>query len=452
MLLRSVLALSLSISPSISAAPQFCSNVNYRITAILDVNGGASEGPNFQSVADDSKVAKTPGYSVPIEVLTLQDSTGKWRQRISYYSGIQVDYNVNGEGYKVISTPYTGKSDESSDNTCFYTGGNSTDAKEKVGYLNFFPTLEQMQHYTLGKLVTTEAGIPYRIATLEAPHGSYNATSKTTLPDASYDTNTGMPTMDWFQLHYEEGLTIKDKFSRPLKWTMLARNQIINSHTEDWVLRYLSYEAIDTDDERKLWESWFDLKLKGDCGKDNKIDHSTLLTNGSHKKLNRLGMFFSTTSSLHSVLSATPPTDPSHFDLFLARNNKHYTNPQEYHKRKMIHDTNVKNIEQWNSEHSGKTKFAANEFMDMQVREVMEIRGGHVPRRKHKRKRDGEKKGNNLRQTGLLGDGTDDDDDNFTPYVVPKDFDPSTLPESFDWRYHLPGSVGPIKDQGFCGS
>ena len=35
---------------------------------------------------------------------------------------------------------------------------------------------------------------------------------------------------------------------------------------------------------------------------------------------------------------------------------------------------------------------------------------------------------------------------------VPGDFDPTSLPESFDWRAHLPGSVGPVKDQGFCGS
>jgi hypothetical protein len=35
---------------------------------------------------------------------------------------------------------------------------------------------------------------------------------------------------------------------------------------------------------------------------------------------------------------------------------------------------------------------------------------------------------------------------------APGDFDPSSLPVSFDWRVHLPGSVGPVKDQGFCGS
>ena len=154
---------------------KFGTNVNYRITAILDVNGGADTGPNFESSSttntqqkfdltfDDTstKSIKTPGYSVPIDVLTLQDPVSKkWRQRISYYSGKQVDYNNNGEGYKVISNPYTGQRRTAErlhdpvQNVCMFTGGNSTD--KKVGYLNFFPKVEQMEQYTLGKLVTTE--------------------------------------------------------------------------------------------------------------------------------------------------------------------------------------------------------------------------------------------------------------------------------------------------------
>ena len=161
---------------------KFGTNVNYRITAILDVNGGADTGPNFESSStrttntqqkfdltfDDTstKSIKTPGYSVPIDVLTLQDPVSKkWRQRISYYSGKQVDYNNNGEGYKVISNPYTGQRrtaerlHDPQQNVCMFTGGNSTD--KKVGYLNFFPKVEQMEQYTLGKLVTTEVSCYY---------------------------------------------------------------------------------------------------------------------------------------------------------------------------------------------------------------------------------------------------------------------------------------------------
>jgi len=163
---------------SISAWYQFGTNVNYRITAILDVNGGSAGSPNFEDITnnkdakpntkfdDDTSKAKqnvkTPGYSIPVSVITIfNPQTKTYQQRISYYSDKQIDYNVNGQTYKVIDNPYTGKRrtaervHDPNRRVCFPTGGNSTD---KVGYLNFFPTVEQMKHYTLGKLVTSEVG------------------------------------------------------------------------------------------------------------------------------------------------------------------------------------------------------------------------------------------------------------------------------------------------------
>jgi len=172
----------------------------------------------------------------------------------------------------------------------------------------------------------------------------------------------------------------------------------------------------------------------------------------------------------------------SDFDLFLARHNKHYPHVDEYWKRRAIHEANARSIEDWNREHEGRAKFAPNEFLDMTMDEIMSFRGGHIPRGtgkigKRARAEPGEKeRGGNLRLSAqsnnnqehrLIFGGGDDDgdassddgkDDNqeeghsFTTHEVPQDFDPATLPESFDWRDHLPGSVGPIKDQGFCGS
>ena len=158
-----------------SAWYQFGTNVNYRITAILDVNGGSAGSPNFEDITnkdakpytkfdDDTSKAKqntkTPGYSIPVSVITIfNPQTKSYQQRISYYSDKQVDYNVNGQTYKVIDNPYTGKRrtaervQDPNRRVCFPTGGNSTN---KVGYLNFFPTVEQMEHYTLGKLITSE--------------------------------------------------------------------------------------------------------------------------------------------------------------------------------------------------------------------------------------------------------------------------------------------------------
>lgn len=506
MISRSALALALFLAIGIadstdpqrsqSSQPswhQFSSNVNYRITAIIDVNGGADTGPNFESFTgqgknqplqlqdeDESKAKSmtSMGYSVPIDVITLFDTgTNTYRQRISYYGGTQIDYNNNGKGYKVISTPMVGKDEdisfpENSDSSCLFTGGKHH-GKEKVGYLNFFPTVEQMEHYTLGNLVTNEAGIPYRIATLQAPHGSLNATSQTSAwfqPDASYDDphNTGMPTNDWLQFRYTE--STRTTIARPIKWTMLARNQIINAHTENWVVRYLSYEVIDGKEEREVYEGWFDAKFGRDCGDgEQQTDQFSLADDGrSNLQHNRLGMFFSTSTTSGNVLeedelsvsssssSSSPQAkDPSHFDIFLARHNKQHDDVHEYTKRKAIHDANTANIERWNEEHAGKTRFASNEFLDLEVKEVMQFRGGHVPRgsRKVGRGASNDERRRNLRSATLDNESASERDEySFATHPMSKDFDINTLPESFDWRQQLPGSVGPVKDQGFCGS
>ena len=203
-----------------------------------------------------------------------------------------------------------------------------------------------------------------------------------------------------------------------------------------------------------------------------------------------------------ATTTAVPPPSSSssvsarrRFDAFLARNNRRYIpDSEEYRRRMSIHDANVESISRWNEEHAGMTTFVPNEFMDMEVGEVLYFRGG-VRRRPRERRRGGghdtkgdaserrrqrgfvdendeggggtivERGGDNLRGT-LSRDGAttvvdnpieEDDDDEYKrhdvrAHRVPEDFDVSTLPPSFDWREHRPGSIGPVKDQGFCGS
>lgn len=268
---------------------------------------------------------------------------------------------------------------------------------------------------------------------------------------------------------------------------MLARNPIFHAHTENWVLRYVSYDPIDSDEERKLWESWFDLQTKnsgcsdkkendgfGKFGKNSNHDHHYL-------QMNRLGMFFSSSSSSSLAVknndsgstvaleNETPATTTSTskvspFEVFLTQHNKHYPHPQEYTQRKSIHDANLKNIQEWNKHHDGRATFVANEFLDLEVKEVMKFRGGRIPRSSSGGNASGGTGKNeeltpfnkrHLRQSSsvVVVDSEEEEDDGsgFTAYQVPSDFDPSTLPESFDWRTHLPGAVGPIKDQGVCG-
>jgi hypothetical protein len=260
-----------------------------------------------------------------------------------------------------------------------------------------------------------------------------------------------MPSNDWFELLYQETLStgaITNTFAIPLQWTMLARNQIIHAHTEHWVVRYLSYEAINAHDEYGLWNDWLHMNYNDDCSDDSAVE----LSEGHTMKMNRLGMFFSTSSSqeIPSVKKS------SQFDVFATLHNKHYSTPEEYYERKSIHDSNVNKIQQWNRDHAGRTSFVHNEFLDLELEEVLKFRGGHIPiphldKAKRYAVQKSKAQGNHLRQLTAEGE-VDFDNYNYTVYKLPDDFDPSTLPREFDWRTHMPGSLSPIKDQGFCGS
>ncbi|KAL3776792.1 hypothetical protein HJC23_011921 [Cyclotella cryptica] len=435
---------------------RFATNVNYRLTALIDVNGGAPNShpqPPPNNVLDDH-AQTTPGYTIPIDVLTLYDADAEtYYQRVSYYSDTTVEYNMDGRGYNVVPKPYGHELGGEGTNVCLYQGGNET---RKQPFLNFFPTVEQMENYTVGGLITTEAGIPYRVATLNAPHGTHDAISSGSSQEP-HDYETGMPPIDWFELLYQESLSSgaidggSSKDARPLKWTMLARNQIINAHTEHWVLRYLNYEAIDSEEETKLWNEWLQLNFNRDCSEDNSV---TLSENHS-LKTNRLGMFLS--SSFGQGPPRKKTSNPSPFDTFLMLHNKQYSTEYEYDYRKSIHDCNMDKIQQWNQVHAGRTSFAHNEFMDLELDEVMKFRGGHIPNPhlNQARKAAGIQKSKS-RSSNLRRLSADDEEAienyNFNVYQVPVDFDPSTLPTEFDWRTHMPGSVSPIKDQGVCGS
>ena len=273
-----------------------------------------------------------------------------------------------------------------------------------------------------------------------------------TSSDMPSDYESGMPSNDWFELTYQEslhtGAISSNSHAIPLKWTMLARNQIINAHTEHWVIRYLSYTAIDGHDKLGVWNDWLQMSYDADCGDSNAVE----LAEGHTLKMNRLGMFFSSSLGVQDVQSKKVP---SQFDSFMALHNKQYSSDEEYLKRKSIHDSNVNKIQQWNQEHAGKTSFVHNEFLDLELQEVMKFRGGHIPvphldKVKRAAVKKSKAKNNFLRLTS--DEDIDVDDYNYTVYEVPDDFDASTLPKEFDWRAHLPGSISPIKDQGFCGS
>jgi hypothetical protein len=300
-------------------------------------------------------------------------------------------------------------------NVCLYDGGNET---SKEPYLNFFPTVEQMENYTMGKLVTDEvrlqladlkvlkqrdlslwprawiestctsylctavtcwkylflaattisssvfvfdtdfyvfiyvqAGIPYRVATLQSSHDTYDPISPSSeMPD---DYQSGMPTHDYFELLYQESLstgavTGSDMYARPLKWTMLARNQVISAHTEHWVIRYLNYEPIDSEEENKLWKDWMNINFGRDCPEDDSVE----VGKRHELKMNRLGLLF---SSSYGRDQSHGKTQNSQFDAFMIKYNKQYSTEEEYQYRKSIHDVNVDKIQKLNEIHAGRT-------------------------------------------------------------------------------------------------
>jgi hypothetical protein len=86
---------------------------------------------------------------------------------VSYFSGTQVEYNTDGKGYRSVPSPYDyhyhhGDGNDDEDVDSLIEGGHKKKSGSRrlcynVGddaYLNFFPTVEQMKHYELGRLVT----------------------------------------------------------------------------------------------------------------------------------------------------------------------------------------------------------------------------------------------------------------------------------------------------------
>lgn len=102
-------------------------------------------------------------------------------------------------------------------------------------------------------------------------------------------------------------------------------------------------------------------------------------------------------------------------------------------------------MRRWNEEHKGITSFAPNEFMDREIHEVLTFRGGL----RHRGSSSGTTTTGHYKQNKWLRE--EEVVVAAAIHTIPKNFDPSVLPEAFDWRT-TPGVVGPIKDQGFCGS
>jgi len=99
--------------------------------------------------------------------------------------------------------------------------------------------------------------------------------------------------------------------------------------------------------------------------------------------------------------------------------------------RSKIFQRNVQLIQDLNRRHVGATRFRGNQFLDMTRDEVLRLQGGKRRGSSRAQRRTAEHRA--LVSTHEARSG-------------------APLPKDFDWRQAKPGVVGPVKDQGMCGS
>merc|ERR1719265_552847 len=276
------------------------------------------------------------GVEMPLRVLTSAEA-----QKIEYYDGLQVDvHNANGT-YKY--------SFNNSVRTCLYTpssaGPRETRARKgsALEALTFLPNLTQ---YTF-------AGDELVGGILCQKFTFYTHRSAEGLMD------------DHISFYWDAVL------GKPVRWHMHARHVTFGSHTDEYIMDYLSFQLQPV--------APADLVVPEVCAeKSVKAEVS---------------------SQLREFLAAVQA--PS-----------------------MVKELNLK--------HAGTTRFRESPFHGLTSAEVLRVRGG-------KRQGSSRTSRRTLEHQQLI-----------RVHQAPEVQEP--LPKDFDWRTARPGVVGPVKDQGMCGS
>eukprot|EP00591_Stephanopyxis_turris_P004282 CAMPEP_0195518696 /NCGR_PEP_ID=MMETSP0794_2-20130614/13521_1 /TAXON_ID=515487 /ORGANISM="Stephanopyxis turris, Strain CCMP 815" /LENGTH=611 /DNA_ID=CAMNT_0040647717 /DNA_START=303 /DNA_END=2138 /DNA_ORIENTATION=+ len=395
------------------------------MTAIMDINGGASQ--------------KNDGVSMPLEIFSLYDgNTNTYKQKVSYFNGVEQDYNMNGTMYKVIYK------DGGSERVCIQ----SNDEGHNEPMLSFFPKELDFEKYEQNGVVTTEPGLPYVLSTFTVSRGE-NAVD--IVHNEEEEETLGLAKMDYFEFKHDMVT------NHPIQWKMNSRNQVFHAHTENWVLNYVHFSPFDgaNNAQQKLQMDLFDLEFTNVCEGGHFVQKYSDGGRGNRVNFNRLGLLLpktsvvdkaavspSTTTAGSNFESDRNDNDDEQFELFLSRNGKSYSTHTEKAKRKTIYKNNIRKIAELNESHKGKATFKPNQYLDMEIHEILKFKGGLINKEKRQKQLSASLRG---------GVGINNNDDAFTYYEVPSN-ENIIYPDSFDWRTHMPGSVGPIKDQGICGS
>jgi len=336
---------------------------------------GAPALPKEYSVVIQMKMPYI-SLEMPLRVLTSSTS-----QKVEYYDGLQVDVSSLQGTYKY--------SFNNSRRVCSYSPPTAGPMLKEASNLQaaawsampFFPDLSQYSYE--GDVLV--GGIMCQKFTLNAHHGS-----------------TG--TMDDHLSFYWDAV-----LSKPVRWHMHARHVTFGSHTDEYIMDYLSFQPGAPAEA--------DLSLPEMCEKPQTADISIQI----HSFL----------SAAHAMRPASKNSDavPALFGAFLSQYGKAYASG-EYARRHAVFKRNARLVTDLNEKHAGRASFKGNQFLDMTVDEVLSFRGGKA-------------KGSSRERRSA---------DHRQHVSAHELSDAVSVPTDFDWRTARPGSVSPVKDQAMCGS
>jgi len=222
-------------------------------------------------------------------------------------------------------------------------------------------------------------------------------------------------TMD--QTHGTEG-TMDDHISfywdplleMPVRWHQHARFTIFGSHTDEYIVEYYSLQK--------------QAPLDAELALPEKCDVPT-------KTKNSFVQIAGLMTAAHHTRAAVNVDSDSLFETFLQQHGKSYA-PDEHALRHSIFLKNIQTVRELNHRHAGKATFKGNRFLDLTREEVLRFRGG--------------------KNSGSSRERRSPEHQRFVRVHEPAGLRASERPRNFDWRTARPGSVSPVKDQGFCGS
>jgi len=318
---------------------------------------------------------------MPLRILTSAAT-----QKIEYYDGLQIDVsNVRGT-YKYSFNNSRRVCSSSPAQAGPMLGGElvADAGADQWSALPFFPDLSQYS-YKGDELV---GGIMCQKFALDVRHGS-------------------LGTMDDHISFYWDPV-----LSKPVRWHMHSRHVTFGSHTDEYIMDYLSFQTGSP--------AQADLSLPAECEQPQAANVSIQIK----------GLL----AAAHATraVAATEESDavPLLFGTFSRQYGKSYST-REHALRQAIFERNLRLVKQLNHRHAGRASFRGNQFLDMTAEEVMRFRGG-----KAKGASPSERRLPEHLQFVREHEATDE----------------SELPKNFDWRTARPGSVSPVKDQAMCGS